>query len=153
MKCNSILRRAALFLYGRICHPKTTGVRAIVLDETGTRILLVKHTYITGWYLPGGKVEKKETILEAFSRELQEELGLVPNESRLFGVYESCAEGKRDTIVVLICKGVFGMPTQHGEIAEACFFEMSALPRDLSPGTRRRIEELRQGKNPVISQW
>lgn len=44
-----------------IFRPLTLGVRAIVLNDAG-ELLLVKHTYLNGWYLPGGRVDKGETL-------------------------------------------------------------------------------------------
>ena len=38
----------------------TFGVRAAVIDAEN-RIFLVKHTYVPGWYLPGGGVDPGET--------------------------------------------------------------------------------------------
>lgn len=55
--------------------------RAIVLDESG-RVLLL-HGRIQekpqrlAWYLPGGRLEIRESFEEATARELAEELGLV----------------------------------------------------------------------------
>jgi len=147
-----LLHTAASF-YWKTVRPKTNGVRAILLDETGTKVLLVKHTYIDGWYLPGGKVEKNETIIEGLARELREELGIVLGGCTLFGVYENHAQGKRDTIIVLLCNGIAGTPTQTGEIEAVSYFSLTALPQDVSPGTKRRLEELVLAKNPAIGMW
>lgn len=50
------------------------GVRAIVLNEA-QEILLVRHTYIPGWYIPGGGVDRGEYPVTAVTREFWEEVG------------------------------------------------------------------------------
>src|SRR5260221_5321459 len=60
----------------RLRRGMTLGVRAAVFDEAG-RIFLVRHSYAPGWPLPGGGVERGETIYDAVSREVQEEGGIV----------------------------------------------------------------------------
>src|SRR6267154_3590960 len=64
--------RRVLHFYWRFARGMTLGVRALVIDETG-RIFLVKHSYVSGWHLPGGGVEAGETLTEAVARELHEE--------------------------------------------------------------------------------
>ena len=44
-------------LYWKIKKPRTLGVRAMIFDEKKGKLLLVKHTYIDGWFLPGGGVK------------------------------------------------------------------------------------------------
>jgi 8-oxo-dGTP pyrophosphatase MutT (NUDIX family) len=56
-------------LLARLSRGMTVGVRGAVLDEA-SRIFLVKHTYVPGWYLPGGGVDLGETAEAALAREL-----------------------------------------------------------------------------------
>ena len=37
-------------------------------------ILLVNHTYVPGWYLPGGGVDHGENIYQAIIREVYEDV-------------------------------------------------------------------------------
>ena len=64
--------RRLLHVYWRFARAMTLGVRALVLDQEG-RIFLVKHSYVSGWHLPGGGVERGETLRDALERELIEE--------------------------------------------------------------------------------
>ena len=69
------LLRQGQRIHGLLMRPMTLGVRAIALDEAG-RVFLVRHTYIPGFFLPGGGVERGETALLSLERELAEEGGL-----------------------------------------------------------------------------
>ena len=48
--------RRVMHVYWRFARGLTLGVRALVVDGQG-RIFLVKHSYVSGWHLPGGGVE------------------------------------------------------------------------------------------------
>ena len=60
-------------LYWRLTRPLTVGVRLMAVEEG--KVLLVRHTYLDGWYLPGGGVQAGETLEAAICREAGEEVG------------------------------------------------------------------------------
>lgn len=143
------LLRAGLF---SLLEKKTIGVRMLLLDED--KVLLVKHTYQTGWYTIGGGVESGETPQQAMTRELKEEVGAtLTTPLRLFSVYHSRNEQRDDYIVFYTGHGsLVQTPTVSDEIAEQQWFPLDALPDDVSPATRRRILEY-LGKAALSETW
>ena len=141
-----------LRLYWRIRRPKTFGVRAFVFGSDG-RLLLVRHTYDRYWYLPGGGRKESEPPDQALARELREELGITAARiERPFATYFSEREGKRDTIDVFVAHADAIGKLQRLEIAAAQWFELDALPPDISPATLRRIQEYR-GERDIGKVW
>lgn len=141
-----LLGKAARLVW-RVTRPRTIGVRAVLLDAND-RIALVRHSYIDGWYLPGGGVKKGEAIVDALHRELVEEVAIEGAVvERVLGVYHSRREGKDDHVVVYVVRA--GADTLRSadrlELAEAGWFAPDALPKGTTPATRRRIEEWRSG--------
>lgn len=100
-RCAHYARR----VYWRVFRPRTRGVRGVLLDSD-ERILLVRHTYDSGWYLPGGSVKRMESPLDALSRELREEVGVSFAKEALseLGKYSARAEGKRDEVTVYVLR-------------------------------------------------
>jgi len=140
-------------LYWKIKKPTTLGVRAMIFDEDKEKVLLLKHTYIDGWFFPGGGVKKFEKPLDALTRELREELGFSFEGGELFGVYSNFSESKSDTVIVMTCCGTIPDKAVSKEITDFRFFDLSCLPSDVSPGTKRRINEYISGEKQIIGEW
>jgi 8-oxo-dGTP pyrophosphatase MutT (NUDIX family) len=125
-------------------RPMTLGVRAAVFDPDN-RVMLVRHGYIRGYYLPGGGVESGETLAEALARELIEECGVrLTGAATLRGVYLNRRASRRDHVALFVVRDFDynGPPAPNLEIVEAAFFPVDALPQDTTPATRARIAEI-----------
>ena len=130
-------------LYWRALEPQILGVRALILD--GPRVMLVRHTYLPGWYLPGGRVDRGEVAERALRREVAEECGLVVESCRLLTVYSNAEVNRNDHILLYAVdsfqKGPPPSRLRRLEIAEARFFDAAALPEEATEATRRRLAE------------
>ncbi|MFV0279326.1 MAG: NUDIX domain-containing protein [Rhodoblastus sp.] len=142
----SLILRAAL-----LWRAMTLGVRAVVVDAQG-RIFLVRHTYVAGWYFPGGGVETGESFGVALERELLEEGGI-----SLTGAPELRSlhlNRRRDHVALYVVRAFSqAAPRQPDhEIAEAGFFPLDALPAGTTRATRDRLAEIFDGA-PVSANW
>jgi ADP-ribose pyrophosphatase YjhB (NUDIX family) len=131
----------------RLTSGGTLGVRAVVADERD-HVLLVRHSYVSGWHLPGGGVDRGETVGQALARELSEEAGVAQTApARLHGIFANHQAMPGDHVVV------FGAESWHRdeawrpglEVRAAAFFDMARLPEGTTVGTRRRLAEIFHG--------
>jgi len=123
-------------------RPVTLGVKGAVFDAQG-RVLLVKHSYTKGWHLPGGGVERNETLSQAVCREIKEELDLdVAGPLEPLAMYFAPHMGKSDHIALFRIEIFSGEVSPNHEIDEAAFFAPDDLPTDTTPATARRVAEL-----------
>jgi 8-oxo-dGTP pyrophosphatase MutT (NUDIX family) len=131
----------------------TLGVRAAILDGEG-QVLLVRHTYAPGWLLPGGGVERGETVFDAVARESREEGGIVISGMPiLHGMFSNEENFPGDHIACFIIRDFVREPQAKSiEIAEARFFPVTALPEGATGGTRRRLAEIVEGA-PIAADW
>jgi 8-oxo-dGTP pyrophosphatase MutT (NUDIX family) len=138
--------RPLIHMAFRLKRGLTLGVRGVVTDAEG-RVLMVQHTYMHGWYLPGGGVERRETAQQALFRELQEEAGVrVTGPVRLVSIHSNELHHKGDHVLVYRVEAWEPCAASaQGEIHEVGWFAPDALPDDVTPGNRRRIAELFQG--------
>lgn len=145
--------RKVFHLYFRVARGMTLGVRAVVLDADN-RVFLVRHTYVSGWYLPGGGVEVGQTFCEAMVRELMEEGRIeVLGEPALLGVYLNSHVSPRDHVAVYVVREFRQdrAPEPNREIAETGFFALDSLPADTTEGTRLRLAEVLHGRPAGIT--
>src|ERR1700741_4418749 len=138
-----VLRRI-FHLYWRFARGMPLGVRAVVLDGD-TRVFLVKHSYVTGWHLPGGGVEVGETFRDARRCELAEE-GRIEclGEPALHGLFFNSHVSRRDHVAVYLIRHFRQdlLPEPNREIVACGFFEAGGLPAETTEGTRLRISEV-----------
>jgi len=129
----------------------TLGVRALVIDPD-RGVLLVRHSYLPGFHLPGGGVDPGESAREAALRELFEETGVAAEHAELIGLYFNKGLARRDHVAVFAV-GHFTCPSGGAlattrEIAEAGFFPLDDLPAETTAPTRRRLKEYVSGAAP-----
>lgn len=129
----------------------TLGTRTAVFD-TENRVLLVRHYYGPGWLLPGGGVERGESVFDSAKREIREEAGIIAEEEPVLkGICLNDVRFPGDHVAVLTLRKFSQAPwTPSFEISHREFFAIDRLPDGTTDGTRRRLDEINSGR--VIAQ-
>ena len=145
--------RPFFFAHSRMTRGKTLGVRGLVLDEQ-KRVLLIEHTYVEGWWLPGGGVDGGETSHDAVARELREEAGVNPIEiPKLLSVHSNERFFPGDHVLLFrIDRWEPCERASQGEIKNVDFFAIDDLPATINTGSLHRIQETLMGF-PVDPLW
>jgi ADP-ribose pyrophosphatase YjhB (NUDIX family) len=121
----------------------------MVINEAENSVFLVRHTYVPGWHLPGGGVERGQTLRQALDAELSEEGHIeLTGRPELFGVYFNARSSVRDHVALYVCRSWTQLRPRlpDREIAEAGFFRFDALPEGTTSSTKRRIAEVKGDK-------
>ncbi len=130
------------------------GAGIIVVDGAG-RVLLQRRSDNGGWDYAGGSMELGEEIEATARRELLEETGLTARQLELFGVFSGedmhyiypNGDEVYNVDVVYICRDYVGkLKAQKGEVDELRFFDADGLPENISPPSRKPLEQWRMAQ-------
>jgi ADP-ribose pyrophosphatase YjhB (NUDIX family) len=138
----------------RVVRPTTVGVRVVI--PRGDQVVLVRHRGgRRPWALPGGGVNRFETLPEAALREAHEEAGCEARVERLLGVFHSFAEGMTNFTAVFVCTPLGEVQAPRGdlEIVDARYFSQQRLPEGTEQGSARRVAEYAAGENSMYGPW
>jgi 8-oxo-dGTP diphosphatase len=122
------------------------GAHAVISNERG-EVLMLKATYgALGWSLPGGALDRGETIHECVRRECLEELGQDVKVGYLTGVYYINAYNSQCFIFrcELAQADAIRLSSEHSEYR---YFAVSELGAD----QRRRVEDCLGYEGTVMS--
>ena len=117
---------------------QTTGVFNVILEKDA--ILLVKRKDLPLWDLPGGTLEKNETIIACAIRECYEETGLKVDVNRTVGKYFN---PERNDLQIIVTSHIISgtLKTQGPETKDVRFFSLHNLPLNLIPARRMQIKQ------------
>ena len=133
-------------------RPVRTGVRVMMIRDD--HVVLVRQTYVPGWFMPGGGVKRGETLDQAARREAREETGAELGEITFLGAYTNFSEWKTDHNILFLCRDFKFVGRPDREVAEVRGFSLTKLPDHLWPGHLRRLEEYRAGAVlPRTGEW
>lgn len=139
-------------VYCFIFRPVRMGVRVMMIQDN--EVWLIRHTYLSGWFMPGGGIKRHETLEHAARREAHEETGAELQEITLLGVFSSFVQWKTDHTTVFLCKDFKFTGKSDGEIAEMRRFPLDALPESTFASHRKLLEEYRKnGFTNRFGEW
>ncbi len=147
------LDMAALVMAARaIANPTAFGAAAIVEDEQG-HVLLVRHTYMADWRLPGGGVGRGEPPEQAVMRELSEEVNLLESSAPEFlALYTRRILWFSNVVALYRVRNARIDFKPNIEIRAAEFFDPKSPPPGTAAGSRRRLAEF-YGDAPRGPYW
>jgi ADP-ribose pyrophosphatase YjhB (NUDIX family) len=140
--------RRFMHFYWRYARGLTLGVRGMVFDAQG-RVFLIKHSYMSGWHLPGGGVEPGESLGAALARELREEGNIeLIGPPELYAIYWNRRIARRDHVALYVVRSFrqSAPPQPNREIVAHGFFAPHAFPEGTTPATRARVAEVLDGQ-------
>jgi ADP-ribose pyrophosphatase YjhB (NUDIX family) len=107
----------------------TASSAALITNENG-EVLLLNHVLRprSGWGMPGGFLNKGEQPEAALRREIREETGLELADIRLARIRTM----QRHLEIIFVARGVGEASVQSREITELAWFNIDAMPPDMS---------------------
>jgi 8-oxo-dGTP pyrophosphatase MutT (NUDIX family) len=143
---------SVLLGFKAVLSPVVFGTTAIIADRSG-KVVLARHSYMTGLSLPGGGVKRAEPPHAAIMRELSEEIGVIRSDPpQMFGIYTRRSGWATNVIVVYRLMNAEVEFKRNLEVREIFFVDPGDPPPEATPGTRRRLAEF-IGKTPQSPFW
>ncbi|MCX8997907.1 NUDIX domain-containing protein [Rhizobiaceae bacterium BDR2-2] len=121
----------------------TLGAQIVLIDNR--KILLVRHTYKSGWHLPGGGVEPPEPPEATAMRELREGVGYeLLDHPELVGIFPNVSSAtKSDYLAIFASTGFRAAAGERRHaLAEVRWFAVDDLPHDVVPICRTVVRVL-----------
>lgn len=131
-------------IYCFLFRPVRIGVRVLMVQDG--MVWLVRHTYLPGWFLPGGGVDRNETLEQAARREAREEAGAELNDIIMLGVFTNFIQWKTDHTAVFLSTDFKLTGKSDGEIAELRAFPLNQLPGETYSSHFSLLDAYRKGE-------
>lgn len=124
-------------------------------------ILMIRRTDNGNWAVPGGAIDRGESVAQAAVRETREETGIECEVAGIAGIYSdprhvilytSNGEVRQEFSIVLTARPLAGQPTPSSESSEVSWVPKSAVPGyTMDRSMRIRINDYVAGNDsPVI---
>lgn len=95
--------------------------------------------------MPGGGLNRNESLEQAARREAKEETGADLGETSLLGIFTNYLQWKTDHTVVFLCKDFKITGKSDAEIAEVKAFSFNELPENTYMSHRKLLQEYKAG--------
>ena len=118
------------------------------LCQDGERVLLPRRRYSGWWNLPGGGMERGETVEEAAAREVREETGLEVGVERLVGVYSK--PQAEEVVLTVACRVLGGELGVSDESTEFRWCRADDLPDPVLPKHAERVADWAEGRPGAV---
>lgn len=135
------------------------GVRILLFNEKG-ELLILKPTYKDHWTIPGGVVDKNESIRQAAEREIEEEIGLrVAVKQLLFVDYIFKTKEKDENLQFIFYGGeldekdINEIKLQEDELSEYKFLKLGDAQQLLGNKLAKRISSCEQAIEKKLSTY
>ena len=126
-------------VWWRLRKPRLGGCRVLAMDGEA-RVLLVRHSYGSGhWMPPGGGLARGEDPVDAARRELLEETGCRLEWATRLDLIEERLHGAGNSVHIVAGVTLDSPLPDAREIIEAAFFALHALPEPMSPQLRAQL--------------
>ncbi len=122
----------------------------IIFSDNRQKVLLIKRRDVPVWVLPGGGIEKNESIEDAIIREILEETGYKVNILKKVGEYTPVNKLSKFTHLYE-CQIISGKAKLSDETKDVQFFDIKSLPKLIPPPYPEWIEDAHQNLNYIIS--